>query len=92
MRKAIVDLDFILKLKEGDTNPHAVDYVVKEKDRVQDLIDINYKREQETYAKMFNPKTSITDFIKKTSKGMDNLKFKSSEEKEFEKELEKIED
>lgn len=41
---------------------------------------------------MFNPKTSITDFIKKTSKGMDNLKFKSSEEKEFEKELEKIED
>ena len=92
LRKAIVDLDLILKLKEDDPNPHAVDYVIKEKDRVQNLIDINYKREQETYAKMFNPKTSITDFIKKTSKGMDSLKFKSSEEKEFEKELEKIED
>jgi len=39
---------------------------------------------------MFNPKTSVSEFVKRTSKGMDALKFKTIEEKEFEKELEKI--
>jgi len=39
---------------------------------------------------MFNPKTSVSEFVKKTSKGMGSLKFKSQEEKEFEQELVEI--
>ena len=39
---------------------------------------------------MFDPKTSVSEFVKKTSKGMDSLKFKSVEEKEFERELKQI--
>jgi hypothetical protein len=41
---------------------------------------------------MFNPKTSVSEFVSKTSKGSDFLKFKSSEEKEFEIELKIIDD
>jgi len=39
---------------------------------------------------MFNPKTSVAEFVKKTSKGADFLKFKTTAEKEFEEELKKI--
>ena len=39
---------------------------------------------------MFNHKTSVAEFVKKTSKGSDFLKFKTTEEKEFEDELHKI--
>ena len=53
---------------------------------------MNFKRERETYAKMFNPKTSVTDFVKKNTKDIDILKFKTSEEKEFEDELSKMEE
>lgn len=89
LRKAIVDLDKVLELAASIPNG-KYNFVKKEKARVQNLIDVNYKREQDTYAKMFNPKTSVSDFVKRTSKGMDALKFKTIEEKEFEKELEKI--
>jgi uncharacterized protein (DUF2461 family) len=41
---------------------------------------------------MFNPKTSVSEFVKKTSKGQEFLKFKTSEEKEFEEELKKIDE
>lgn len=73
-----------------ETTAARLDYVVKERERVQKLIDINYKRETETYKKMFNPKSSVTEFVKQTSKGMDSLKFQTVEEKEFQKELEQI--
>lgn len=49
LRKAMDDLDSILRLVED------ADFVLKERERVQKLIDINYKREQDTYKKMFNP-------------------------------------
>lgn len=88
LRKAMKDIDFVIsKCKKGEFK-HAK----KEKVRVQQLIDINYKREREIYAKMFNPKTSVSEFVKKTSKGADFLKFKTSEEKEFEEELKKIDE
>jgi hypothetical protein len=89
LRQAVVDLDKTLELyvEQGHGN---YDYVIKEKDRVQELIDINYKREQETYSKMFSSKTSVAEFVAKSSQGTDALKFKSQEEKEFEKELERI--
>ena len=35
------------------------DYVIREKDRVQKLIDVNYKREMETYSKMFESRKGI---------------------------------
>jgi len=41
---------------------------------------------------MFNPMTSVSEFVAKTSKGSDFLKFKSSEEKEFEIELKNIDE
>lgn len=88
LRQAITDLNKTLDLYQEQGGSY--DYVLKEKDRVQELIDINCKREQETYSKMFNPKTSVTEFIKRTTKGMDALKFKTEDEKEFEKELERI--
>lgn len=89
LRRSLVDLDRVVEIyiKQSTGN---YDYVIKEKDRVQELIDVNYKREQDTYAKMFNPKSSVSEFVKRTAKGMDALKFKSYEEKEFEKELEEI--
>ena len=89
LRKAVTDLDKVLELAEAIPNG-KYNFVKKEKARVQNLIDVNFKREQDTYAKMFNPKTSVSEFVKRTSKGMDALKFKTIEEKEFEKELEKI--
>lgn len=86
LRKAMKDLDHVIEKSKKTEFKHAR----KEKVRVQGLIDVNFKRERETYAKMFNPKTSVSEFVKKTSKGVDFLKFKSSEEKEFEEELKKI--
>jgi hypothetical protein len=86
LRKSMKDLDHVIEKSKKGEFKHAR----KEKVRVQQLIDINFKRERETYAKMFNPKTSVSEFVKKTSKGADFLKFKSSEEKEFEEELKKI--
>lgn len=88
LRKAVADLDKTVELYKVQGGNY--DYVLKEKERVQRLIAINCKREQDTYSKMFNPKTSVTEFIKKTSKGMHALKFKTEEEKEFERELEQI--
>lgn len=85
LRKAMKDLDHIISKKDN-----SLKCAKKEKERVQALIDINFKRERETYAKMFNPKTSVSEFVKKTSKGADFLKFKTSEEKEFEEELSRI--
>jgi hypothetical protein len=35
------------------------DYVVREKQRVQELIDVNFKRERETYSKMFKSRISV---------------------------------
>ena len=44
LRRAVGDLDKTLELyvKQGHGK---YDYVIKEKDRVQELIDVNYKRE-----------------------------------------------
>ena len=36
---------------------------MKEKERIQLLIEINSSRERETYAKMFSPNKSITEII-----------------------------
>lgn len=89
LNKAIIDISkvFILAL---DIPNGKFKFVKKEYDRVQTLINVNNKREEEAYAKIFNPLTPISEFVKRTSKGMNALKFKSSEEKEFEKELIKI--
>lgn len=62
-----------------------------ERDRVQKMIDINLARERKTYSKMFNPKKSVADYVKKKDeKESDKIVIKSSEEKELEAELDKI--
>lgn len=52
------------------------------------MIDINLKRERLTYSKMFNPKKSVADFVKrKDEKESDKIVIKSTEDKELESEL-----
>lgn len=55
------------------------------------MIDVNYARERETYAKMFNPKSSVSEFVKIASKkNKVPLHYKTSEEKEFDLMMETI--
>ena len=44
LRKAVKDLDMVIKLSK-QAKIQKLDYVLKEKDRVQKLINVNYKRE-----------------------------------------------
>jgi len=88
LRKAIEDLDVVLKLVKDIPNG-KFEFVKKEKSRVQGLIDVNYKRERQTYSKMFNSKKSVNDYVKKTVKA-EPIGYKTIEEKEFEKEMEEI--
>jgi hypothetical protein len=55
------------------------------------MIDINLSRERQTYSKMFNPKKSVADYVKKKDeKESDKIVIKSTEEKELEAELAEI--
>ena len=36
---------------------------LREQKKLQKLIDVNRKREKETYGKMFNSKKSISDYV-----------------------------
>jgi len=65
------------------------DYVLKEKDRVQELIDVNYKRERETYSKMFDSRTSVSDTIKNLAPNIP-LHDQSAEDKALQRDLEEI--
>lgn len=52
------------------------------------MIDLNLSRERQTYSKMFNPKKSVAEYVKKKDeKESDKIVIKSTEEKEFESEL-----
>ena len=52
------------------------------------MIEVNLGRERKTYSKMFNPKKSVADFVKKKDeRESDKIVIKTSEEKEFEKEM-----
>jgi hypothetical protein len=64
LRKAMKDLEFVISECEKRRD-NSLKCAHKEKVRVQQLIDVNYKRERETYAKMFSPKTSVSDFVAK---------------------------
>ena len=56
------------------------------------MIELNLGRERKTYSKMFNPKKSVADFVqKKDERDSDKIVIKTSEEKEFEKEMVVIE-
>lgn len=59
-RKAIVDLKHIVEDIDPTHQPSQ-----KELKRLQKLVDINRKREKETYAKMFTTKngSGISDYI-----------------------------
>lgn len=55
---------------------------------MQKMIDLNLSRERQTYSKMFNPKKSVAEYVKKKDeKESDKIVIKSTEEKEFESEL-----
>jgi len=56
-RKALVDLKRVLEL---DPNHGPVQREIR---RLQNLIDINKKREQDTYGKMFSGSKSVSDYV-----------------------------
>jgi hypothetical protein len=62
LQNAIKDLDEVIKKSDekGDTSFKCASV---ERDRVQKMIDINLSRERQTYAKMFNPKKSVADYV-----------------------------
>lgn len=88
LQKAIKDLDKVLEIAKNIPNG-KFNFVHKEKERVQKLIDVNYKRERQTYSKMFSSKKSVADYVKKNVKN-EPLKYKTTEEKDFEKEMAEI--
>jgi tetratricopeptide (TPR) repeat protein len=63
LRKAMGDLNRVIKIQEQKKG--RLDFLAKEKTRVQTLIDVNYKREQETYKNMFSSKKGIVDVVEK---------------------------
>jgi tetratricopeptide (TPR) repeat protein len=78
-RLALADMKRIIEL---DSNHVPAQRELK---KLQKLIDVNRKREKETYSKMFNSKKSISDYVEeKTLK--ETINYKSMEDKEFEKE------
>ena len=59
--------------------------------KLEKLIDINRKREKDTYGKMFNTSKSISDYVEeKASK--QPISYKTMEDKEFEKESKKMDE
>ena len=72
-KKALKDLDAILKRHEQietsqkvrkDFAKFRIQSVIKEKERLEKLVDLNSQREAETYSKMFTNEVCITDLIK----------------------------
>ena len=88
LQKSIKDLDQVLELAKNIPGGRFK-FVQKEKERVQKLIDVNYKRERQTYSKMFKSKKSVTDYVEKTVK-KEPKGYKTIEEKEFEAEMGEI--
>ena len=63
---------------------------LREQKKLQKLIDVNRKREKETYGKMFNSKKSISDYVEQKSL-KEPIGYKTMEDKEYEKEKIKME-
>lgn len=81
-RNATVDLKRIIE----NIDPHYQP-ALKELRRLQGLIDVNRKREKETYSKMFTSKEGI---VKPGDVKDTPLNYKTVEDQEFEKERAKI--
>ena len=58
---------------------------LKEIKRLQTLIDINRKREKDTYGKMFGSNCSVSDYLTQKIK-KEPLNYRTIEDQEFEKE------
>jgi len=64
--------------------------VLKEMERLQRLVDVNRKRELNTYGNMFSKNASVSDYVAKKVK-TEPLNYKSVEDKEFDEEKKKME-
>ena len=62
--------------------------VEKEKARLEELVKVNTKREQETYSKMFKPGNSVSEFVRKNAKTLP--KILTSEEKAVQQEMKSV--
>ena len=69
-RKAVKDIDKLLSLVQESKDANAgkaknfrTDYVSKEKERLLGLIQVNSRRERDTYSKMFTPKVSVAEEV-----------------------------
>ena len=61
-RLALVDLKKLMKLKPKN---FKMSPVKKEIARLEQLVEVNSKRELDTYSKMFTSKTSVNEYVKK---------------------------
>lgn len=84
-RLALVDLKKLLKLKPKN---FKMSPVKKEITRLEGLINVNSKRELDTYSKMFNSKQSVNDFVKEVTPKMP--KDKTYEERELDADMAKM--
>ena len=76
-RESLVDLKRIVEIAP-EWQP-----AVKEMKRLQQLIDLNRKREKDTYSKMFSSTKSVSDYIQQKNVP---LNYKSQEDLEYERE------
>ena len=81
------DLDQILSLTKKNKK-FKQGQVLKEKQRILHLIEVNSQRERDTYAKMFSPKKSITDLLNEAIlKNPIQGEYKTQEDLEFENDI-----
>lgn len=83
-RHSLQDMKRVLEIDPN--HPPAL----REQRKLQKLIDVNRKREKETYSKMFNSKKSISDYVEHKSL-KEPIAYKTMEDKEYEKEKIKME-
>ena len=97
-RKAVKDIDKLLSLVQESKDANAgkaknfrTDYISKERERLLQLIQVNSKRERDTYSKMFTAKVSVAEEVQKQMKANPApQRVKSTEELELEGELSKL--
>ena len=86
-RKALVDLKKLIKLKPKN---FKMSPVKKEIVRLEQLVNVNSKRELDTYSKMFSSKQSVNEYVKETTEKTKLPKGKTYEERELDEDVAKM--
>lgn len=90
LQKAMKDLNTVMTIyseQEGKNLRKQIEFILKEKIRIQQLIEVNMKRESEAFSMIFSQRSSISDLMKRTTKGVDAFRLNSDQQKDLEEEL-----